>query len=242
MKTYLSTPQRIFVCLFVCLIDMKFYDFLLSVFEEKVWSKIIYKKKKSFTCAFMDNIAFTVNMWEIYMANILKIVHIKKSTNSLTLTVLLFYETIQELRILDPLWHKYHIYSWITTHFYVSGNTLSSQNIFNLFIPFLHLCRKVNNNPPSKAERSLHALNIYRTLLSELVFAGFCRAGRDAHRGLVRLHHLEQQLNLYVLCSLPSYFFFPWLNWSHFSRPAGGAHPMSVDPTETHLTFSDEKF
>lgn len=59
----------------------------------------------------MDNIAFTVNMWEIYMANILKIVHIKKSTNSLTLTVLLFYETIQELRILDPLWHKYHIYS-----------------------------------------------------------------------------------------------------------------------------------
>lgn len=60
----------------------------------------------------MDNIAFTVNMWEIYMANILKIVHLKKSTTSLTLTVLLFYETIQELRILDPLTLAQVSYLW----------------------------------------------------------------------------------------------------------------------------------
>lgn len=89
-----------FFCLFDWC-DVKFYDFLLSVFEG--WGLVKNNlQKKSFTCVFMDNIAFTVNMWEIYMANILKIVHIKKSTNSLTLTVLLFYETIQELRILDP--------------------------------------------------------------------------------------------------------------------------------------------
>lgn len=33
------------------------------------------------------------------------------------------------------------------------------------------------------------------------------------------------------------FFFFPWLDWSHISRSAGGAHLISVDCTKTDLTF-----